>query len=93
MLFPFPVKERLAHVIGKYFTTKEIVNVFGAANVAADVSLYAKWRITLNAFEKLSEPDEAIPHFLEGFLEKHRQQIRELWIPSFSRYTGRISSR
>lgn len=67
MLFPHPVKERLAHVIGKYFSTKEIVSVFGAANIQADVSLYAKWRITLNAFEKLSEPDEAIPHFLEAF--------------------------
>jgi hypothetical protein len=67
MRFIPPVKEKVAHVIGEYFSTKKIVGVFTDANVATDPSLYAKWRITLDAFSKMSDPDEAIPHILEMF--------------------------
>lgn len=67
MRFALAVKEKLARVIGEYFTTNQIVNVFTDANIPTDIKLYAKWRITLDAFSKMSEPDEAIPHILEVF--------------------------
>ena len=67
MSFGLPVKEQLARVIGNFFSTEQIVNIFADANIHADKSLYAKWRIVLDAFGKMSAPDEAIPHILESF--------------------------
>ncbi len=67
MRFSLPVKEKLARAIGDHFSTKQIVSIFAEANIEADASLYAKWRITLDAFGKLSDPDEAIPQLLEAF--------------------------
>lgn len=52
------VKEKIARTIAEHFTTNEIVNVFTDANIPTDVTLYAKWRITLDAFGKA--PDEEI---------------------------------
>src|SRR3989344_3575521 len=65
--FSIIVKEKIARVIAEYFTTNQIVNVFTDANISANKSLYAKWRITLDAFGKMSEPEESIPHILGVF--------------------------
>ncbi len=67
MRFPLPVKEKIARVVGEYFTTSQIVNVFDEVNIPTDKALYAKWRITLDAFNKMSEPDKGIPAVLEAF--------------------------
>lgn len=67
MRFPLPVKEKIARVLGEYFTTNQIVSVFTEVNIPTDKALYAKWRIALDAFNKLSEPDEGIPAVLEAF--------------------------
>lgn len=60
------VKEKLARTIGGQFTTNEIVNVFTDANIPTDVSLYAKWRITLDAFGKI-QTEEGFFGILEEF--------------------------
>jgi len=65
--FTLPVKEKIAQLIGTYFTTKEIANIFNDANIFVDESLFAKWRITLDAFSKMSDPESAIPRVLETF--------------------------
>lgn len=67
MRFGVAVKEKIARAIAEHFTTNEIVNVFADANIPTDRSLYAKWRITLDAFNKMSEPEASIPHILEVF--------------------------
>lgn len=67
MRFSQPIKEKVARVIADYFTTSEIVGVFTELNVPTDVALYAKWRITLDAFNKMSSPEETIPVALENF--------------------------
>jgi len=67
MSFSGIVKEKIARVIGEFFTTNEIVNVFDDANIATDRELFAKWRITLDAFSKMSDPEAAIPHILSVF--------------------------
>ena len=61
------VKEKIARTIADHFTTNEIVNVFADAGVEADRALYAKWRITLDGFSKLSDPDKHLPQVLEEF--------------------------
>jgi hypothetical protein len=63
--FGLAVKEKLSRVIAEQFTTNEIMNVFTDANIHPDKSLFAKWKITLDGFSKMSEPDEGIPHILE----------------------------
>ena len=65
--FTLPVRERIARTIGSYFTTDVIANIFSELNIQADKSLYAKWRITLDGFSKMSDPEEGIPHILEIF--------------------------
>lgn len=60
------IKERIARTIGEHFTTNEIVNVFTDANITADKELYAKWRITLDAFSRV-ETEEGLFHILEEF--------------------------
>ncbi len=49
--FGIAVKEKLARIIGEHFSTHEIVNVFADANLPTDISLFAKWKIVLDAFE------------------------------------------
>lgn len=78
------VKEKLARAIGEYFTTNEIANVFTGANITVDKSLYAKWRITLDAFNKIAT-EEGFFHILGEFChplnfegkEKTRQDFIE----------------
>jgi hypothetical protein len=65
--FGLAVKEKLARVIADHFTTTQIMNVFADAGIAADRALYAKWRITLDSFGKMSSPQEGIPKVLETF--------------------------
>jgi len=60
------IKERIARTIAEHFTTNEIVNVFTDANITTDKSLYAKWRITLDAFSRV-ETEEGLFHILEEF--------------------------
>lgn len=60
-------KERIARTFGEYFTTNDITNVFKDFGVQTDESLYAKWRITLDAFSRLSDPDKDIPAVIEDF--------------------------
>lgn len=60
------VKEQISRTIGDFFTTEAIVNVFTDANIPADRELYAKWRITLDAFSKASGID-AIFGIIEEF--------------------------
>lgn len=57
MALGIKVKEKIARTIGSYFTTSEISAVFKDAHIATDESLYAKWRITLDAFSKTSRDD------------------------------------
>lgn len=83
MKFGIAVKEKIARVIAEYFTTNEIVNVFTDANINADKTLFAKWRITLDAFGKMSDPEAGIPHILEALchpLNFEDQQIRKSFI-------------
>lgn len=77
MHFAQPVKDKIAHVIGTYFSTKEIESIFGDANIQTNNSLFAKWKITLDAFSKMSSPEEAIPHILENFAHPLRFQDPE----------------
>jgi len=65
--FTLPVREKIARLIGSYFTTEDIANIFNDANIEVDRSLFAKWRITLDAFSKMSDPESAIPRVLETF--------------------------
>jgi len=67
MSFSGVVKEKIARTIGEFFTTNEIVNVFDDANIPTDRELFAKWRITLDAFSKMSDQEVAIPHILSVF--------------------------
>lgn len=57
MALGIKVKEKIARTIGSYFTTSEISAVFKDARITTDESLYAKWRITLDAFSKISRDD------------------------------------
>ena len=66
MAISIKVKEKIARIIGPQFTTNEIVNLFTEAKIATDESLYAKWRITLDAFGKTKNDDELF-HILEEF--------------------------
>lgn len=61
------VKEKIARTIAGYFTTNQIVSVFEDANISTDISLYAKWRITLDAFGKIPKPEEGLFPVLEEF--------------------------
>lgn len=67
MKFGLVVKEKIARVIAEHFTTTEIERVFTEINIPTDRALYAKWKIVVDAFGKMSEPSEAIPHVLEVF--------------------------
>ncbi len=67
MSFNAVVKEKIARTIGDFFTTNQIVNVFDDANIPTDRELFAKWRIILDAFSKMSDQDAAIPHILSVF--------------------------
>lgn len=60
------VKEKIARTIADKFTTNEIVNVFKDANIATNTELYAKWKITLDAFSKVST-EEGLFHIIEEF--------------------------
>lgn len=57
MALGIKVREKIARTIGSYFKTSEISAVFKDAHIATDESLYAKWRITLDAFSKTSRDD------------------------------------
>ena len=61
------VKESIAHAIGEYFTTKEISTVFSDFDIETDESLYAKWRITLDAFHKAPNTNTEISELLVEF--------------------------
>ena len=61
------VKERIARTFGEYFTTNDITTAFKDFGVKTDESLYAKWRITLDAFSRLSDPDKNVPSVIEDF--------------------------
>lgn len=67
MSFNTVVKEKIARAIGDYFTTNQIVNVFDDANIPTDRELFAKWRIILDAFSKMSDQEAAIPYILLVF--------------------------
>ena len=67
MSFSIAVKEKIAQAIAEHFTTNDIVNVFNDANIPTDKSLYAKWRIVLDAFSKMSDPETIIPHIIIAF--------------------------
>lgn len=76
------IKEKLARTIGDYFTTNEIVNVFTNANISTDKSLFAKWKITLDAFGKIST-EECFFHILNEFchpLNFNNQETRLAFI-------------
>jgi hypothetical protein len=76
------VKEKIARIIGAHFSTAEIVNVFTEANIETDASLYAKWRITLDAFSKVKTED-AFFSLIEEFchpLNFSEPQIRQNFI-------------
>ena len=60
------VKEKIARLLGATFTTNEIVNVFTDAQISTDVALYAKWRISLDAFGKI-QTEEGFFNILEEF--------------------------
>lgn len=80
------VKEKIARTIGEYFTTNEIANVFTDANIPTDKSLYAKWRITLDAFGKITT-EECLFHILEEFchpLNFLEPQIRKNFIEALN---------
>jgi hypothetical protein len=59
-------KEKIARTIGEYFSTNDIVNIFADANISTDKSLYAKWRIILDAFSKVTT-ENGILCILEEF--------------------------
>lgn len=61
------VKEQIARTIGEYFTTNEITTVFKDIGVETDESLYAKWRITLDAFSKFENKENDIPEAIAEF--------------------------
>jgi hypothetical protein len=67
MHFGQPVKEKLARVIADHFTTQQIESVFKNANVPTDRVLFAKWKITLDAFGKMPQTEAAIAGVLEDF--------------------------
>ena len=51
------VKEKIAEAIGSQFTTNEIVNVFSDAGVSTNRELFAKAKIILDAFTKITDED------------------------------------
>lgn len=67
MSFNAVVKEKIARTIGDFFTTNQIVNVFNAANIPTERELFAKWRIILDAFGKMSNQEDGIQHILKAF--------------------------
>lgn len=67
MSFNAVVKEKIARTIGDFFTTNQIVNVFDDANIPTDRELFAKWRIILDAFGKMSDQEAGIQHILKVF--------------------------
>lgn len=76
------VKEKIARIIGAHFSTAEIVNVFTEANIETDASLYAKWRITLDAFNKV-KTEAVFFNLIEEFchpLNFSEPQIRQNFI-------------
>lgn len=66
MKFGAKVKEKIARTIGDFFTTNEIVSIFTNANISTNVSLYAKWRIVVDAFSKISS-EEGFFHIVGEF--------------------------
>ena len=81
------VKENIARTIADYFTTNGIVNVFTDTNIRTDKTLYAKWRITLDAFNNTAT-EEAFFHILEEFchpLNFTDQQIRSNFIDALNK--------
>lgn len=80
------IKEKIARTIASHFTTNEIVNVFTDVNIPTDTSLYAKWRITLDAFSKTST-EEALFHILGEFchpLNFEDKETRQNFIDSLN---------
>ena len=75
MNFGPAVKEKVARVIADYFTTQKIVSIFSDANIPTNTTLYAKWRITLDAFSKVPSPEEDIPRLLENFAHPLHFQV------------------
>lgn len=67
MAFGLTIKEKLARVISEYFTTQDIENGFMEAGIQIERELYAKWRIALDAFNRMSNPEEEIPSVLAIF--------------------------
>lgn len=80
-------KEKIARTIGEYFSTNEIVNVFTDAKISTDKSLYAKWRIILDAFSKITTED-GISRIIEEFchpLNFADLQIRQNFIDALNK--------
>lgn len=80
------IKEKIARTIASHFTTNEIVDVFTDVNIPTDTSLYAKWRITLDAFSKTST-EEALFHILGEFchpLNFEDKETRQNFIDSLN---------
>jgi len=80
MSFSIAVKERIARVVAEHFSTSEIVSVFTDANTPTNESLFAKWRIVLDAFSKMTDQEQGIPYIIEAFchpLNFQDQQVRE----------------
>lgn len=70
------VKEKIGHTLGSYFVTNKIVDIFNAANIPADKSLSAKWRIAVDAFNKISD-EEAFFYILNAFCHPLNFEDRE----------------
>ncbi len=61
------IKEKIARKLGEFFTTDQIVNVFKDANIPTDKTLFAKWRIILDAFSKIPDQGVGISKIIEVF--------------------------
>mgnify|MGYP001567043278 FL=1 len=60
------VKEYIGNILGSYFVTNKIVDIFTASNIPTDKSLSAKWRIAVDAFNKIAD-EEAFFYILNAF--------------------------
>jgi hypothetical protein len=77
------VKDKIARSIGEHFSTVSISNTFCDFGVLINTELFAKWRITLDAFGKLPNPETNIIKILETFchpLNFQDKQIRLIFI-------------
>jgi len=52
------IKEKIAKTIAEHFTTSEIISVFADLKISTNQSLYAKWRIILDAFSRVETEED-----------------------------------